>query len=146
MALQIASFDVRIIPTNFERNVPGPTMPIDLIIPTEKDVIVKKIICNCVFSSPSNVIISDYSINFLLLHRDRINLSNNNLLIINPISGFINSNQLIGFTKKSNSKLLNIKIGGLRFINSNFGSFLLNNNNFLNTDNVIFKLSIYYEV
>jgi hypothetical protein len=145
MALKIASFILSRTPNANEQTFIGDNN--DIILQIEKNVLVKKISVNAFYTSNnSNIIINNYSFLIQVLNRDRITISNNRLIIINPQNNIANLNsQLFYFNKKNPVKKINLILGGFRLLNAaNFGfGFVLNNNPLIN-DLINYRISIYY--
>ena len=143
MALQIASFNISRTPINQFETISGGNN--EFIIPTTKNILLKKISSNCTFIGSSSVVVNNYTIFFELLNRDRTSYQNNNL-IINSFTGFGNSFSTVELNKNNPIKKLNIKIGGLRLLSSpNYSnSFTLNSNILAPNDLINFKISLYY--
>jgi hypothetical protein len=152
MALQIAQWNLQydcssISPTgNKAVSILGPTGGLDLVLPVDKDVLIKKISVDCIYNTPGNDILKYYSIFFRKLHRDRALIENDRFILINPSVSPLNLRQFLSLDKNQPVKNVNEFFGGLRIMNNVFDtSSLIFNQTTNNLTSVSFLISIYYE-
>jgi hypothetical protein len=151
MALQIAQWNLQydcssISPTgNKAVSISGPNNPLDLILPVDKDVLIKKIAVDCIYNNAGNDVIKYYSIFFRKLHKDRILLENDRFILVNPLSAQT-SRTFLSLDKNQPVKNVNEFFGGLRLVSNVLdNSSLIFNNTTNNLTSVSFLISIYYE-
>jgi hypothetical protein len=117
------------------------------ILPTNKDVLIKKIALDCIYNNSGNDVVKYYSLNFRIYHFNNIGKTNNDYILINPISSATNeTTPLIELNKSNPIKSINSFFGGLHTDPNTIRSNTLIFNNTSNAlTSVSFLLSLYYE-
>lgn len=151
MALQICQFVANVnltgIPANRVFLIPNPVFNQFLILPTEKNVLIKKIAVDCVYNQDGNLCVSDYTFQFFPIQYNSNIINVYNGISINNFFSDINS---ILINKKNNLQNLNILAGGLKingFIGGINGQSSIKLSNTISTinSNISFLITIYYE-
>jgi hypothetical protein len=147
MALQICQWDINYNVSSVSGNNAVSILPQNqsLILPTDQNVLVKKICLDCIYNNPGNDIIKFYSLAFALANKDNVFINNENYNILNAFNVGSNTRPFIELNKNNPIKNLNMKIGGLRLVNNFFdtGSLIFNQTGNPLTS-VSFLLSVYY--
>jgi hypothetical protein len=147
MGLKIARFECNRIITSQNNSFTSGNN--DIILPLNKNVLIKKVIVNCVFNrANSGIIINDWFLNLQLLSFTNNINSNDRPILINPTNNStIPGSNVISLNKNNPFQNLNEIFGGFRLSSaiglSNF--YTLNNNTFLVNDSLNFNISIYYD-
>jgi hypothetical protein len=151
MALQICQFVATVnlsgIPANRVFAIPNPVNSQSLLLPTNKNVLIKKISVDCVYNQSGDLCISDYTLQFfpIQFNTNIINVNNG----INVNNFFLDINGIL-INKKNNMANLNILAAGLKLnlFSSNFplqSSLVLSNTTSPITSNASFLITFYYE-
>lgn len=144
MALQIAQWNLQLtltgIPANRAYSPIGPNTR--LILPTERNVLVRKITVDAIYNNSGDIIINDYNINFFLIHKN-IEIFRNNFFVQNTSVNEI----IISINKKNPVYILNEYIGGINILSSNtYRNQLILNNSLSPLNNTVsFLLTMYYD-
>jgi hypothetical protein len=117
------------------------------ILPTNKDVLIKKIALDCIYNNSGNDVVQYYSLNFRIYHFNNIAKSNNDYILINPVNNPLNEQSpLIELNKNNPIKSINSFFGGLHTLNNSvYANTLIFNNTSNALTSVSFLLSIFYE-
>jgi hypothetical protein len=146
MALQIAQWNLELnltgIPANRAYSPVGPNT--EFIIPSEKNVLVKYITLDGIYSQSGDIVLLDYQLTFTLIYVNNQRIRNNIPIVTSGISipPFINI-----VINKNNPKInLNEQIIGLGGVSSNVERSVVKLNNSVTpiTGNVNLILSMYY--
>jgi hypothetical protein len=147
MALQIAQYNLELtltgIPANREYSFVGSNSY--LILPTDKNVLIKKISLDAVYNNSGDIVLIDYQLRFLYINQDNISLSANKAIIT---TGLLPAVTIPFLLNKSNPIInSNVIAGGLLFQNNinQLSSLILNNSTSALTSTVSFLVTIYYE-
>jgi hypothetical protein len=147
MALQIAQWNLTLtltgIPANRAYSFVGSNS--SLILPTDKNFLIKKIALDAVYNNSGDIVLIDYQLKFTYINRDNIELSADKPIITTNLIPMVVTTFLLN---KSNPIInSNVIAGGLLFENNinQLNSFILNNSTSALTSTVSFLVSIYYE-
>lgn len=147
MALQIAQWNLELtltgIPANRAYSFVGSNS--SLILPTNKNVLIKKIALDAVYNNSGDIILLDYQLRFAY-----INIDDSVLLANRAITqtGLTSISSIPIILNKSNPIInSNVYAGGLIFSNNInlLNSLILNNSISALTSTVSFLITIYYE-
>jgi hypothetical protein len=118
-----------------------------IILPTNKDVLVKKIALHCIYNQSGDDVVNYYSLNFRPYHYNNLPIINNNYILINPLfSANTNIPPIIELNKNNPIKNINCYFAGLHTVNnSTYSNTLIFNQTTNPLTNASFLLSIYYE-
>lgn len=151
MALEICQFVATVnlsgIPANRVLNIPNPVNAQSLLLPTNKNVLIKKIAVDCVYNQSGDLCISDYTLQFFPIQFNTNIINVNNGIIINNF--FIDTNGIL-INKKNNIANLSILGAGLKLNLFTSGSnpqssLVLSNTTSPITSNASFLITLYYE-
>jgi hypothetical protein len=102
---------------------------IDLFLPEKENIFVKKIAIDAILNTSGDIVIENYSFNFILLNKNGSVKQNNNVRIINPTIGtFPYSIINLELNKYNPCKDINDFFGGIRMqVNNELGNILILN-------------------
>lgn len=146
MALQIAQWNLNFnaigFPANRAASIEGSNS--SLILPIDKNVLIKKISLDCVYNTQGNIVILDFDLFFELLNINNISTRSNSPLVT---SGFI-SNNLFSININKSNPIINFNEYGNGILFTNYSTvrnkIILNNTANPITSNISFLISIYY--
>jgi hypothetical protein len=147
MALQIAQWNLTLnltgIPANRAYSPVGSNS--SLILPTQKNVLVKKIGLDSIYNQPGDICIIDYTLLF-----NELWFNGTDKIVDKPLTttGLTNT-EFIQYPLSKKIPIINVNriFGGLLFTNSVFSrnNIILNNSSSAINSTLSFLLSIYYE-
>lgn len=148
MALEICQWNLSLslsgIPLNRAYSPTGPTAPATtLILPNNKDQLVKYVAVDCIYNQQGDILINDYELHIILFHFNNIQIRNN---LFFPPPTTLSTIQMT--LNKSNPIIkVNEYLGGLIIANSTVfrNKIVLNNSTNPINSTVSFILSMYYD-
>jgi hypothetical protein len=142
----VVNYSLSSFPATRVQSFSAPT--IDLLLPEEKNMFVKKIAIDAVLNTSGNIIIENYSFNFILLNKNNTINQNNNVRVINPTLLTGSNNDIYFELNKYNPcKNINNFFGGIRLqTNNQLGNILILNDTITPLSNYVasFLITFYY--